>query len=510
MQYKAWVDSLPPHDALHAIYQHGDVLARFAAAAPATQRLAVQANLRALLSAALQHGGGRYLTPYAFVRAMKRGGVRAPGRADAQAIRLLTVHGAKGLEAHCVLLLDTDTRPQKAETMGVLVDWPGEQSAPTGFVFLASESSPPPSAVDALAAEQQARQREELNMLYVAMTRAKHCLAMSSVQPATSAPGSWWNRLIALMDPVDPSAALAGAPDAADAACRDGAAGTAVPTAFMLAELPPAPEHLQRPADAPAPQASGVGLEQDAASPPTPASRLGEAMHQLLEQAGVAGAPLADLRAQGWPAARVARLAQDFDITPAAARVAAQTAQRILAGEGAWAWDPAAVDTAINEAPLRHGGQSLRLDRLVHCTRPPERAGWWVLDYKTAAEPERQPALMVQLRRYRDAVQRQTPGEAVRAAFLTGDGRMVLVPEGGALPAAPATRAGGAAGAAGAAREPAQSVRHTPAPAAQPPAQSTFQAGVQPAAEPAACMPAAPAAPLPGDDTSDSPQRSLF
>ena len=33
---KGWLDSLPPHDALQAIYDDGDVLARFAAAAPAT------------------------------------------------------------------------------------------------------------------------------------------------------------------------------------------------------------------------------------------------------------------------------------------------------------------------------------------------------------------------------------------------------------------------------------------------------------------------------------------
>jgi ATP-dependent helicase/nuclease subunit A len=98
-----------------------------------------------------------------------------------------------------VLLLDTDTRPQKAETMGVLVDWPGEQTEPSGFVFLASESSPPAQRRGRLAAEQQARQREELNMLYVAMTRAKHCLALSSVQPSVSAPGSWWNRLALLV-----------------------------------------------------------------------------------------------------------------------------------------------------------------------------------------------------------------------------------------------------------------------------------------------------------------------
>jgi ATP-dependent helicase/nuclease subunit A len=172
-------------------------------------------------------------------------------------------------------------------------------------------------------------------------------------------------------------------------------------------------------------------LADPQASLSTPASRLGEAMHQLLEQAGVAGAPLADLRTQGWPAARVARLAQDFDITVGAARIAAQTAQRILAGEGAWAWDANAVDTTINEAPLRYQGQSLRIDRLVHCHQPPERAGWWVLDYKSAAEPERQPALMAQLQRYRAAVQVQAPGERVWAAFLAGDGRMVRVPDDG-------------------------------------------------------------------------------
>ena len=457
LQYQGWVQRLPPHDALHAIYQHGDLLARFAAAAPAAQRMAVLANLRALLSAALQHDGGRYLTPYAFVRAMKKGGVRAPGRVDAQAVRLLTVHGAKGLEARCVLLLDTDTRPQKAETMGVLVDWPGEKTEPAGFVFLASESSPPPSAEAALAAEQQARQREELNMLYVAMTRAKHCLALSSVLPSVSAPGSWWNRL----EPLLADAQVLGVAGAAEVPGGDGdAVASGAHDHFTLAELPVLPAHLRA---APRAVAEGVDEGLDAAdsgaSLSTPSSRLGEAMHQLLEQAGVAGAPLADLHSQGWPAARVARLAQDFDITAGAARTAAQTAQRILAGEGAWAWDATMVDTTINEAPLRYQGQSLRIDRLVHCHQPPERAGWWVLDYKSAAEPERQPALMAQLQRYRAAVSGQVPGERVWAAFLTGDGRMVRV-HGDAGPADEGALVAGTGQGAG-------SVRHTLAPAAQ-------------------------------------------
>lgn len=425
IQYQGWVQRLPPHDALHAIYEHGDVLARFAAAAPVTQRQAVQANLRALLAAALQHDGGRYLTPYAFVRAMKKGGVRAPGRADAQAIRLLTVHGAKGLEADCVLLLDTDTRPQKAETMGVLVDWPGEQPAPSAFIFLASESNPPPSAEATLAAEQQARSREELNMLYVAMTRAKHCLALSSVQPSNSAPGSWWNRLAPLVTEVDWQ------PQAPAAYGAEAAASADAPQTFTIPSLPVLPEALQT-----ARVHTAAGLEGDApvAMPgdaeSTPLSRQGDAMHQLLEQAGVAGAPLAEVRAHGWPAARLARLAADHEITPVAAEQAARMAQAILAGEGAWAWDAALIQTAINEASLHYQGQSLRIDRLVHrraVQADDALAGWWVLDYKSATQPQRQQALVAQLQRYSEAVSALMPGEAVHAAFLTGDGRLVMV-----------------------------------------------------------------------------------
>ncbi|MDP3310150.1 MAG: UvrD-helicase domain-containing protein, partial [Polaromonas sp.] len=173
MLYKSWLDALPPHDALQAIYHHGDVLAKFAAAAPDAQRASVLANLRALLAVALQLDGGRYATPYAFVRALKAGGQLAPATVSDEAVRLLTIHGAKGLEAEAVLLLDTDTLERNADSMGVLVDWPGEEVAPKKFVFLVSETRPPACAVETLAEEQAARRREELNALYVALTRAR-------------------------------------------------------------------------------------------------------------------------------------------------------------------------------------------------------------------------------------------------------------------------------------------------------------------------------------------------
>ncbi|MFY8044098.1 MAG: 3'-5' exonuclease, partial [Rhodoferax sp.] len=202
-----------PHDALSAIYYDGDVLAKYAAACPEGMRTGVLANLRALLQAALQVDGGRYTTAYNFVRAMRAGGIAAPQRADTKAVRLLTIHGAKGLEAPLVLMLDTDAEAPKTETMGVLVDWPGEHAYPRRFIFLASETRPPACALETLAMEQAARKREELNALYVALTRTQRTLVLSSMEPHREHPGSWWQRL----HPHATCTVVAGSPAAGDA-----------------------------------------------------------------------------------------------------------------------------------------------------------------------------------------------------------------------------------------------------------------------------------------------------
>jgi ATP-dependent helicase/nuclease subunit A len=145
------------------------------------------------------------------------------------------------------------------------------------------------------------------------------------------------------------------------------------------------------------------------------ASALGQAMHRLLEwaQPGVPPAS-AHVRAAG----------REFGLDADTARVAAAMAQRIRAGEGAWAWDAGALAWHGNEVTLVHGGEVLRIDRLV---RHRASGVWWVLDYKSAARPERDEALIAQLRRYREAVQEACPGETVRAAFLTGKGELVSV-----------------------------------------------------------------------------------
>lgn len=401
-RWQGWVAALPPHDALDAIYHdalHGqDLPARFAAAAQAPLRASVVANLGALLGAALQIDGARFLTPYALVRALRAGGAPAPALAGDGTVRLLTVHGAKGLEAPLVLMLDTDAEAPKAETMGVLVEWPGEAEAPQRFAFLASESRPPACSVDALAAEQTARQREELNALYVAMTRARSVLVLSSTQPHRGAPASWWQRLLPLAEPI-------GAPAQAVAASTPTQNPHAQPATFVMQKLPPPPEPAAAPAEPP--------VEDEG----TPAARLGQAMHRLLEW----WVPGAVAGGAGWPAAQRLSVQREFALGAEQIDQAAAMAQRILTGDGAWAWDRTVVDWQGNEVLIHHAGQALRLDRLVHRRDTGE---WWVLDHKTAARPELQPGLQDKMNSYRAAVQAAYPQAVVRAAYLTAQGKL--------------------------------------------------------------------------------------
>jgi len=394
-RWKGWLDQLPPHDALQGIYDDGDVLARFAAAAPAAQRSTVLANLRALLGVALDRDGGRYATPYAFVRALKAGGTLAPAAVSNDAVRLLTIHGAKGLEADAVLLLDTDTVERNADSMGVLVDWPGEAAAPHKFVFLVSESRPPACAEELLATELLARKREELNALYVALTRARHTLVISSIEPHRETSESWWQRLRGLVSEL---------PAPVVESVGTVAAGAVDSRVFYLPELPVLP-------DTATPRALAALPEQEDSA----VARVGKAMHRLLEW----GAPFS--------AQQVVAVTREFHLSPAQAGRAAELAQRIVTGEGAWAWNPEVVAWQGNEVDLLYQGQPLRLDRLVQRKDAGHEGHWWVLDYKSAYAPERQPALVAQLQAYREAVQRIYPEAVVRTAFLTGQGTVAEV-----------------------------------------------------------------------------------
>ncbi|MDP2018858.1 exodeoxyribonuclease V subunit beta [Hydrogenophaga sp.] len=395
LRYRQWVQSLPPHDALSAIYGDGDVLARFAQSVPANQRAGVLAQLRDLLANALAQDGGRFLTPYRFVRALKAGGIKATPTHNSGAVRLLTIHGAKGLEAHTVLMLDTDTGPSRPESMGVLIDWPGEAPVPRRFVFLASEKNPPACAASALALEQHARSLEELNALYVALTRAESRLVISSFEPHARGSGAttWYERLLPLTQPLEAPAETVG---------RGPAHGSKT-DAFSLLALPA----LTLAASAPM-RAEPVNDDER--------TRIGLALHRLLQWHPTPA------RGFDWSTVHTQAVAREFALSPVQAAQAQAMARRTVQGEAAWAWDDAVVDSTGNEVELFKGGELLRLDRLVRRTDTGE---WWVLDFKSAENPEQQLDLLTKMQRYRQAVQAARPGAVVRLAFINLHGRLI-------------------------------------------------------------------------------------
>jgi ATP-dependent helicase/nuclease subunit A len=217
--------------------------------------------------------------------------------------------------------------------------------------------------------------------------------------PHRAPASSFWQRLA-------PVAAALPAP------AQPAPAAAAADPVFYLPELPPAP-------DSQAPEAiRSVAIDESEPSPPTEASRLGEAMHWLLEHA--ADTP------QGWRAERIAQAMRRFGLQPPQAARADALARRIFTGDAAWAWQPEQVLEAFDEVELTHDGQRLRIDRLVRrrasATEPDT---WWVLDYKSAFHPERDATLQAQLARYRAAIERLHPGQPVRVAFLSGQGRLL-------------------------------------------------------------------------------------
>jgi ATP-dependent helicase/nuclease subunit A len=300
--------------------------------------------------------------------------------------------------------------------MGVLVDWPGEDTAPRRFVFLARESDPPPSVRPMLEAERSERQREEINALYVAMTRARRVLALSSVQPERDSGRSPYRRIAGLAQLVEP---------APEAACGAPGAPQGLSNDFSLPIVP-----------FPRANWSDYASKNEVIAAPSEQARQGQAMHWLLEHGaqallalGDAGPTAASEVAAGEKGgealvALLRRAAREFDLSDEAVRWAAEAAHRIRTGEGHWAWDGAVLDWQGSEVALVHGGALLRIDRLV---RRRDTGEWWVLDYKSAGAPQEQPDLLAQLARYHAAVCAAIPGASVRLAFLTSQGRLVEV-----------------------------------------------------------------------------------
>ena len=164
---------------------------------PKRPAASVEANLRALLLLALDLDGGRYPSLPRFIDELRElrdadvndapdEGEIAMQSADTGRVRILTIHGAKGLEAPIVWLLGANAAPRAADAWDVLVDWPPEAPAPQHFSFFGRKEDHGAARQLLFDAETTAARREELNLLYVALTRARQLFIASGTENAKS------------------------------------------------------------------------------------------------------------------------------------------------------------------------------------------------------------------------------------------------------------------------------------------------------------------------------------
>ncbi|MEI6612845.1 UvrD-helicase domain-containing protein [Polynucleobacter sp.] len=221
-------EALPVHDLLDLIYHESNLRVSYAVAAQNLARAQVLANLDAFLELALNQDGGRYPSLSRFIddmNAIRRGDDdETPDEGDVEAesevnediaevdeqsemseeerhkrVRLMTIHGAKGLESPFVIMLDANNTEWRAPHRGVLLDWSPEHASPAHLSLYTTKTLTGERSL-IFTKENEVSQNENWNLLYVAMTRAKQGLWLSGVQGRNNNginERSWYGRALA-------------------------------------------------------------------------------------------------------------------------------------------------------------------------------------------------------------------------------------------------------------------------------------------------------------------------
>jgi ATP-dependent helicase/nuclease subunit A len=378
-----WLDAarvLPVHDLLDRIYFEGDLRRRYAAAVPAPMQAQVQANLDAFIELALDIDAGRYPSLPRFIDELAGLKRHAPeeapdeGLADSgDAVRVMTIHGAKGLEAEIVAIADAHSRPA-ADGESVLVVWPPTEPAPAHVSVVARGAQGRDDARAGWFADDDAqRAQEDWNLLYVAATRARQVLIVSGSSPAGNAPAESWYTRMQAVESLSVGAALPQPPPAPPArAVRD----------FL-----------------PAPMPTGCRIAE---APQTEAQRLGLAWHAALERG--AGAESAIARA--------------YDLSPAQAEQVAAAAARVRERLPQFFGAGALAEVELVDAD----GSVLRVDRLAE-----HDGALWIVDFKWKIGAAERPQYEEQVRRYARVLRAIRRDKPVRLGLITAAGELIEV-----------------------------------------------------------------------------------
>lgn len=357
-------------------------------------------------------------------------------------VRVMTVHGAKGLEAPIVFLPETTRAPKPRARPGLL--WPASGVLPF-WCEAATEDT------DELAKAREEAQKaaiaESHRLLYVALTRARDRLYVCGWQSGNSREEYHWHghvaRALRNLGAVEESdgvlrhaVAQTKTPDGGTRSRSQGAAPPAVPTLPDWINAPPPREAATRRFVAPTelatpPAEGGDGVSpQRGEEPAHQRFQRGRLIHRLLEILPELPPPHRAPAAERFLALPVHELSREAQLEIAAA---VQTVLRApglapLFGTESRAEVPLAGSLATNGGPLDVMGVVDRLyvdrDRVI------------VIDYKTnrivpeAVEGVPQPYL-VQMATYRALLQALYPGRTVEALLLwTHVPRLMALPDG--------------------------------------------------------------------------------
>ncbi|KMS59099.1 ATP-dependent exonuclease [Novosphingobium barchaimii LL02] len=339
-------------------------------------------------------------------------------------VRVMTVHGSKGLQAPIVILADATSNPDNARERGMDLPDPANEARVIPLPPLSKDEKHGRIAAH-IENARSADEQEHWRLLYVAMTRAEEALfvggALGPKDREGPSPKSWYARL----RDVFPVGAEVADP-IWGARCEHGGLAASTPVKAAAAQLDlrdPLPVWLERgpPAEPrpPRPLAPSALGEDDAPDPPFPpgagsdAARRGTLVHKLLERLPEVVPDARESAGSAW----LERHAADLGNEDRAAMLGSAMA---VLGNPAWA-DLFAPDS-LAEVPVAAvvGGQVVAgtIDRLVI---EPTRIR--VVDYKSARRPpeslDKVPkGVLRQMGAYAAALEATFPGRDVEVALL--------------------------------------------------------------------------------------------
>jgi ATP-dependent helicase/nuclease subunit A len=388
-----------------------------------------------LMNSALEFERNEIASLDRFLAWFSRGTVdvqRDPGQ-PANEVRVMTVHGAKGLEAPVVILADATADPSRLGRKPTMIEMELEALARVPMLRPKKEERRPPFE-DRIVDEGKRDLEEHMRLLYVAMTRAADRLIVAGVRArerrdgADPRPTNSWHVI------VERAMGTIGAEET-EIGLRYGSSASVRPKrARSKVELPriAVPDWATRPAPVeerpPRPLApSAMAVDDDSAPPPNEAmraaARRGSLIHQLLERlAAVVPDARYDCAVQ-WleQSAAVADAAERTDIANHVCEVLSQPDFAPLFG-------PASLGEAPLAATLADGRVIAgTVDRLLV-----EEDQVSVIDFKTGRVPEGGGSIprshLAQMEAYSEALKVIFPGRTVRAALLyTSDPKLIQV-----------------------------------------------------------------------------------